>query len=41
MLRRFLPPPRKNLLDTLAMLVANGKVNRYLSRSPDAWGTIS
>ena len=41
MLRRFLPPPRKNLLETLAMLVANGKVNRYLSRSPDAWGTIS
>ncbi|TMB11618.1 MAG: B12-binding domain-containing radical SAM protein [Deltaproteobacteria bacterium] len=41
MLLRFLPPPRKNLLESLAMLVANGKVNRYLSRSPDAWGTIS
>ena len=41
MLRRFVPPPRKNLLETLAMVVANAKVNGYLRRNPDAWGTIS
>jgi len=41
MLRRFLPPPRKNLLETLAMLVANAKVHGYLRRNPAAWGTIS
>ncbi len=41
MLRRFVPPPRGNFLETLAMLVANAKVNRYLRRNPAAWGTIS
>src|SRR5581483_3245150 len=41
MLRRFVPPPRRNLLDSLAMLVANAKVHGYLRRNPDAWGTIS
>jgi radical SAM superfamily enzyme YgiQ (UPF0313 family) len=41
MLRRFVPPPRKNLLETLAMVVANAKVNGYLRRNPAAWGTIS
>jgi radical SAM superfamily enzyme YgiQ (UPF0313 family) len=41
MLRRFVPPPRRNLLESLAMLVANAKVNRYLRRNPAAWGTIS
>jgi hypothetical protein len=41
MLRRFLPPPRRNLLETLAMLVANAKVTGYLRRNPAAWGTIS
>jgi len=41
MLRRFVPPPRKNLLETLAMVVANAKVNGYLRRNPTAWGTIS
>jgi len=41
MLRRFVPPPRRNLLDTLAMVVANAKVNGYLRRNPAAWGTIS
>ena len=41
MLRRFVPPPRKRPLESLAMLVANAKVNRYLRRNPDAWGTIS
>jgi radical SAM superfamily enzyme YgiQ (UPF0313 family) len=41
MLRRFVPPPRKSVLETLAMLVANAKVNGYLRRNPDAWGTIS
>jgi radical SAM superfamily enzyme YgiQ (UPF0313 family) len=41
LLRRFVPPPRRNLLDTLAMLVANAKVIGYLRRNPEAWGTIS
>jgi radical SAM superfamily enzyme YgiQ (UPF0313 family) len=41
MLRRFVPPPRRNLLDTLAMVVANAKVNGFLRRNPEAWGTIS
>ncbi len=42
MLRRFVPPPRKNLLESLAMLVANLKVNSYLRRNPQSsWGTIS
>ena len=41
MLRRFVPPPRRNLLEHAAMLVANAKVNGYLRRNPDAWGTIS
>jgi len=40
-LKRFTPPPRKNLLETLAMLVANAKVTSYLRRNPAAWGTIS
>ncbi len=41
MLRRFVPPSRRNLLEAAAMLVANAKVNGYLRRNPDAWGTIS
>jgi radical SAM superfamily enzyme YgiQ (UPF0313 family) len=41
MLRRFMPPPRKTLLETLAMVVANAKVTGYLRRNPAAWGTIS
>jgi radical SAM superfamily enzyme YgiQ (UPF0313 family) len=41
MLRRFLPPPRRNFLETLAMVIANAKVNGYLRRNPEAWGTIS
>ena len=39
--RRLLPPPRHNWLETAAYAVANYKVNRYLRRNPDAWGTIS
>jgi len=41
MLRRFVPPPRRNLLESLAMAVANAKVHGYLRRNPEAWGTIS
>jgi radical SAM superfamily enzyme YgiQ (UPF0313 family) len=41
MLRRFVPPPRRNLLETLAMVVANAKVTGFLRRNPEAWGTIS
>jgi radical SAM superfamily enzyme YgiQ (UPF0313 family) len=40
-LRRFVPPPRRNLLESLAMVVANAKVHGFLRRNPDAWGTIS
>jgi radical SAM superfamily enzyme YgiQ (UPF0313 family) len=39
--RRLLPPPRGNWLETAAYGVANLKVNRFLRRNPDAWGTIS
>jgi radical SAM superfamily enzyme YgiQ (UPF0313 family) len=41
MLRRFVPPPRRNFLETLAMVVSNAKVHTYLRRNPTAWGTIS
>jgi hypothetical protein len=41
MLRRFLPLPRRNVLESLAMLVANAKVTNFLRRNPEAWGTIS
>ena len=41
MLRRFVPPSRKRPLESMAMLVANAKVHRYLRRNPEAWGTIS
>ena len=41
MLRRFLPLPRRNVLESLAMLVANAKVTSFLRRNPEAWGTIS
>ncbi len=39
--RRLFPPPSGNYLETLAYLVANLKVNRYLRAHPDAWATIS
>ncbi|MGH7898827.1 MAG: B12-binding domain-containing radical SAM protein [Candidatus Binatia bacterium] len=38
---RMLPPPRGNYLETAAYAFANFKVNRFLKRNPDAWGTIS
>jgi len=41
MLRRFMPLPRRNVLESLAMLVANAKVTSFLRRNPEAWGTIS
>jgi radical SAM superfamily enzyme YgiQ (UPF0313 family) len=41
MLRRFMPLPRRNVLESLAMLVANAKVTNFLRRNPEAWGTIS
>jgi radical SAM superfamily enzyme YgiQ (UPF0313 family) len=41
MLRRFVPLPRRNVLESLAMLVANAKVTSFLRRNPEAWGTIS
>jgi radical SAM superfamily enzyme YgiQ (UPF0313 family) len=41
MLRRFVPLPRRNVLESLAMLVANAKVTSFLRRNPESWGTIS
>jgi radical SAM superfamily enzyme YgiQ (UPF0313 family) len=39
--RRLLPPPARSWRETAAYAVANVKVNRFLKRHPDAWGTIS
>ena len=39
--RRLLPPPAGSYLETLAYLVANLKVNRYLRANENAWATIS
>jgi radical SAM superfamily enzyme YgiQ (UPF0313 family) len=39
--KRLFPPPKGNYLETLAYLVANLKVNRYLKANPGAWATIS
>ncbi|OFV92249.1 MAG: hypothetical protein A3J75_07990, partial [Acidobacteria bacterium RBG_16_68_9] len=39
--RRLLPPPASSYLETLAYLVANLKVNRYLRSHENAWATIS
>ncbi|MBI4517835.1 MAG: B12-binding domain-containing radical SAM protein [Deltaproteobacteria bacterium] len=39
--KRLLPPPRGSYLETLAYLVANLKVNRYLHTHENAWATIS
>jgi radical SAM superfamily enzyme YgiQ (UPF0313 family) len=39
--RRLFPPPTGNYLETLAYLVANLKVNRYLRTNENAWATIS
>ena len=39
--KRLFPPPAGSYLETLAYLVANLKVNRYLSTHENAWATIS
>ncbi len=39
--RRLFPPPSGSYLETLAYLVANLKVNRYLRANENAWATIS
>ncbi len=39
--RRLLPPPSGSYLETLAYLVANFKVNRFLRTHENAWATIS
>jgi radical SAM superfamily enzyme YgiQ (UPF0313 family) len=39
--RRLFPPPSGSYLETLAYLVANLKVNRYLRSNENAWATIS
>jgi radical SAM superfamily enzyme YgiQ (UPF0313 family) len=39
--RRLFPPPSGSYLETLAYLVANLKVNRFLRVNEDAWATIS
>jgi radical SAM superfamily enzyme YgiQ (UPF0313 family) len=40
-LRRFSPPPPGQMLESLAYIVANLKVNRYLRSHERAWATIS
>jgi radical SAM superfamily enzyme YgiQ (UPF0313 family) len=40
-LKRFTPPPSGQLLESLAYVVANLKVNRYLRTHERAWATIS
>lgn len=40
-LKRLFPPPPGNTLETLAYLVANLKVNRFLKANENAWATIS
>jgi radical SAM superfamily enzyme YgiQ (UPF0313 family) len=39
--RRLFPPPAGSYLETLAYLVANLKVNRFLRSHENAWATIS
>ena len=39
--RRMLPPPKGNYLESLFYVVANLKINQYLRKTPNAWGTIS
>jgi hypothetical protein len=39
--KRLFPPPNGSRLETLAFLVANLKVNRFLKANPGAWATIS
>ena len=39
--KRLFPPPAGSYLETLAYLVANLKVNRYLRSHENAWATIS
>lgn len=39
--KRLFPPPNGTYIETLAYLVANLKVNRYLKSHPGAWATIS
>jgi radical SAM superfamily enzyme YgiQ (UPF0313 family) len=39
--KRLFPPPTGSYLETLAYLVANLKVNRYLRKNENAWATIS
>ena len=39
--RRLFPPPSGSYLETLAYLVANLKVNRFLRTNENAWATIS
>ncbi len=39
--KRLFPPPAGSYLETLAYLVANLKVNRFLRSHENAWATIS
>ncbi len=39
--QRLFPPPSGSYLETLAYMVANLKVNRYLRANENAWATIS
>ncbi|MSP60256.1 MAG: B12-binding domain-containing radical SAM protein [Myxococcales bacterium] len=39
--RRMTPPPKGNYLESMFYMVANFKINRYMRKTPAAWGTIS
>jgi radical SAM superfamily enzyme YgiQ (UPF0313 family) len=39
--RRMWPPPRGNYLESAFYFVANLKINRYMRRTKNPWGTIS
>ena len=39
--RRMTPPAKGNYVESLFYVVANIKINRYLKKAPQAWGTIS
>ncbi len=39
--RRMTPPPKGNYLESLFYVVANLKINRYMRRHAESWGTIS
>lgn len=39
--RRMIPPPKGNYLESLFYFIANLKINHYFKHHPGSWGTIS